>query len=29
LDVPNMREWQKRVMGEALLAAIEPEKKLF
>lgn len=29
LDVPNMREWQKRVMGEALLAVIEPEKKLF
>ncbi|HYO77178.1 MAG TPA: ribonuclease D [Thermoanaerobaculia bacterium] len=29
LDVPNMREWQKSVMGEALLAAIEPEKKLF
>lgn len=29
LDVPNMREWQKRLMGEALLAAIEPEKKLF
>lgn len=22
LDVPNMREWQKRVMGEALLAAL-------
>lgn len=29
LDVPNMREWQKGVMGEALLAAIEPERKLF
>jgi ribonuclease D len=29
LDVPNMREWQKALMGEALLAAIEPEKKLF
>lgn len=29
LDVPNMREWQKRVMGDALLAALEPEKKLF
>ena len=29
LDVPNMREWQKKVMGEALLAAIQPEKKLF
>ena len=29
LDVPNMREWQKRVIGDALLAAIAPEKKLF
>jgi ribonuclease D len=29
LDVPTMREWQKKVMGEALLAALEPEKKLF
>jgi ribonuclease D len=29
LDVPNMREWQKQVMGEALVAAIQPEKKLF
>lgn len=29
LDVPAMREWQKKVMGEALLAAIQPEKKLF
>jgi ribonuclease D len=29
LDVPAMREWQKQVMGEALLAAAEPEKKLF
>jgi ribonuclease D len=29
LDVPNMREWQKAVMGEALLKALEPEKKLF
>jgi ribonuclease D len=29
LDVPNMREWQKQVMGEALLAALQPEKKLF
>jgi ribonuclease D len=29
LDVPNMREWQKRVMGDALLAALEPERKLF
>jgi ribonuclease D len=29
LDVPNMREWQKKVMGEALLAALVPERKLF
>ena len=29
LDVPNMREWQKRIMGDALLAAIEPDRKLF
>jgi ribonuclease D len=29
LDVPNMREWQKQVMGDALLAALQPEKKLF
>ena len=29
LDVPAMREWQKAVMGKALLAAIEPERKLF
>lgn len=29
LDVPLMREWQKRVVGEALLAALEPERKLF
>jgi ribonuclease D len=29
LDVPAMREWQKKVMGEALLAAVQPEKKLF
>jgi ribonuclease D len=29
LDVPTMREWQKQVMGEALLEAIAPEKKLF
>ncbi|HEY0156725.1 MAG TPA: ribonuclease D [Thermoanaerobaculia bacterium] len=29
LDVPNMREWQKQVMGEALLAALQPERKLF
>jgi ribonuclease D len=29
LDVPNMREWQKQVMGEALLEALRPEAKLF
>ncbi len=29
LDVPNMREWQKKVMGDALLAVLEPERKLF
>lgn len=29
LEVPAMREWQKKVMGEALLAALEPERKLF
>lgn len=29
LDVPAMREWQKGVMGEALLAALEGERKLF
>jgi ribonuclease D len=29
LDVPAMREWQKKLIGNALLAAIEPEKKLF
>jgi ribonuclease D len=29
LDVPNMREWQKRLMAEALLAALAPERKLF
>jgi ribonuclease D len=29
LDVPNMREWQKRVMGEALMLALKPEPKLF
>lgn len=29
LDVPNMREWQKRVMGPALLDALTPERKLF
>ena len=29
LDVPAMREWQKRVMGDELLKALEPEPKLF
>ena len=29
LDVPSMREWQKKVIGPALLAALEPERKLF
>ncbi len=29
LDVPTMREWQKRVIGEALLAALQPQPKLF
>jgi len=29
LDVPAMREWQKRLMGEELLKVLEPEKKLF
>lgn len=29
LDVPAMREWQKRVAGEALLAALEGQGKLF
>ena len=29
LDVPTMREWQKRVMGEELLRALQPEPKLF
>jgi ribonuclease D len=29
LDVPAMREWQKKVIGEDLLKAIEPDKKLF
>jgi ribonuclease D len=29
LDVPAMREWQKKVMGEALLAALVPDPKLF
>ena len=29
LDVPNLREWQKKLMGEAFLAALQPEQKLF
>ena len=29
LDVPAMREWQKQVVGEAFLAALQPERKLF
>ena len=29
LDVPAMREWQKKVIGSSLLAALEPERKLF
>ena len=29
LDVPAMREWQKRVAGPALLAALEGQGKLF
>ena len=29
LDVPSMRQWQKKLMGEALLAALQPERKLF
>ena len=29
LDVPTMREWQKKLMGADLLAALEPERKLF
>lgn len=29
LDVPAMREWQKGVMGEALLKALVPDPKLF
>ncbi|HEY0372389.1 MAG TPA: ribonuclease D [Thermoanaerobaculia bacterium] len=29
LDVPTMREWQKRVMGAELLKVLEPEPKLF
>jgi len=29
LDVPAMREWQKQQIGDALLAALQPERKLF
>jgi hypothetical protein len=29
LDAPNMREWQKQVMGDALLAALQPERNSF
>jgi len=29
LDVPAMREWQKKLMGEELLKALQPEPKLF
>ncbi len=29
LDVPAMREWQKRLMGEELLKVLEGDKKLF
>ena len=29
LDVPAMREWQKKLMGEAFLASLAPERKLF
>ena len=29
LDVPAMREWQKQLMGADLLAAMEPDRKLF
>jgi ribonuclease D len=29
LDVPNMREWQKTVMGEELMKVLQPEPKLF
>lgn len=29
LEVPAMREWQRRLLGDALLGALEPEKKLF
>lgn len=29
LDVPAMREWQKGLLGEAFMAALQPERKLF
>jgi hypothetical protein len=29
LDVPAMREWQKTLLGDAFLAALTPEAKLF
>ena len=29
LDVPAMREWQKTLLGDAFLAALKPEAKLF
>jgi hypothetical protein len=29
LDVPAMREWQKTLLGEAFMAALKPEPKLF
>ena len=29
LDVPAMREWQKQLLGEAFLKALEPDAKLF
>jgi ribonuclease D len=29
LDAPQMRDWQRKLLGEAYLSALEPEKKLF
>jgi ribonuclease D len=29
LDVPAMREWQKNLIGDAMLAALQPDPKLF
>ena len=29
LDVPAMREWQKTLLGDAFLAALQPDPKLF